>query len=89
MDSLIKEIKELATKFSPEEIEGCISQQLETGENICLRDESSERIISELAKAQFVRQLIEDGFSLADALRELAGKMRQIQQGFYQADDSS
>lgn len=75
----IKEIKELAKRFSPEEIEGCITQQLETGENVCLRNESSERIINELSKAQFIRQRLEKGMSLADALRELAQKMRRIQ----------
>lgn len=45
----IKEIKELIKKFSPKQIEGCITQQIETGENICLRDASSEKIIGELA----------------------------------------
>jgi len=75
----LKEIKELSKRFSPEEIEGCITQQIETGQNICLRDESSERIINELAKARFVRDLIEKGMSLPDALRELAARMRQVQ----------
>jgi hypothetical protein len=79
MDIDIREIKELAKKFNPEEIEGCITQQIETGKNVCLRNESSERIINELSKAQFVRQRLEKGMSLADALRELAEKMRRIQ----------
>jgi len=75
----ISEIKELARRFSPEEIEGCITQQLETGENICLKDESTERIINELSKARFIRDLMDQGYSLADALRELARRIRQIQ----------
>ncbi len=75
----LSEIKELAKRFSPEEIEGCITQQLETGENICLRDESTERIINELSKARFIRDLMDKGYSLADALRELARRIRQIQ----------
>jgi len=75
----ISEIKELARRFSPEEIEGCITQQLETGENICLKDESTERIINELSKARFIRDLMEQGYSLADAFRELARRIRQIQ----------
>lgn len=75
----LQEIKELSKRFTPEQIEGCITQQLETGENVCLRDESSEEIINELAKARFIRSLMNEGMSLADALRELAKRMRQAQ----------
>jgi hypothetical protein len=82
MTSDIKEIKELTKRFTPEQIEGCITQQIETGENICLRNESAERIINELSKAEFIRDLIDEGMSLADALRELARRMRLVQKGF-------
>lgn len=75
----LQEIKELSKRFTPEQIEGCITQQLETGKNVCLRDEPSERIINELAKARFVRSMMDEGMSLADALRELARRMRQVQ----------
>lgn len=75
----LQEIKELSKRFTPEQIEGCITQQIETGQNICLRDESSEKIINELAKARFVRDLMDKGMSLPDALRELAKRMRQVQ----------
>lgn len=78
----IREIRELSKRFTPEQIEGCITQQLETGQNICLRNASSEKIINELAKAKFVRDLMEKGLSLPDALRELARKMREIQSLF-------
>jgi len=78
----VKEIRELAKRFTPAQIEACITQQIETGENVCLRDESSERIVSELAKASFIKELTEGGMSLPDALRELARRMRQIQEGF-------
>ena len=82
MDIDIKEIKEVAKKYSPEQIESCITQQVETGENICLEDGVSEKIINELAKAKVMRSFIENGMSLADALRELARKMRLVQKGF-------
>ncbi|TAL24952.1 MAG: hypothetical protein EPN94_06185 [Nitrospirae bacterium] len=83
MDTEVREIKELAKKFTPRQIEGCITQQLETGENICLRNEAAEKVISELAKAEFVRELMaEKGISLADALRELARRMRMLKEGF-------
>jgi hypothetical protein len=72
----VKEIKELAKKFSPEQIEECITQQIETGENVCLRDYSTQVVVGELAKAEFIRDLVGKGMSLADALRELARRMR-------------
>lgn len=77
----IKELKKLAKKFTPEQIEGCITQQIETGENICLKDQSAEKIINELSGAEYIKRLVEKGMSLADALRELARRMRQAQGG--------
>jgi len=56
--------------------------QMDTGENICLMDGNSEKIINELSKAEVIRELIDKGMSLADALRELARRMRLVQTGF-------
>ncbi len=78
----VKQIKDLANRFTPEQIEGCITQQIQTGKNICLTDNNSEKIINELSKAEVIRDLMDTGMSLADALRELARRMRLIQSGF-------
>lgn len=78
----IKRIREIAKNYTPEQIEGCISEQIETGKNICLTDATSEKIINELSKAEVVREFIDQGMDLADALRELAKKMRLAQSGF-------
>jgi len=78
----IKHIREIAKKYAPEQIEGCISEQMETGKNICLTDETSEKIINELSKAEVVSELMDQGLDLADALRELARRMRLVQSGF-------
>jgi hypothetical protein len=80
----IKQIKDIAKRFTPEQIEGCITQQIETGKNVCLTDETSEKIINELSKADVVRELMDQGMDLADALRELARRMRLVQSGFKQ-----
>ena len=56
--------------------------QIQTGKNICLTDNNSEKIINELSKAEVIRDLMDTGMSLADALRELARRMRLIQSGF-------
>ncbi len=75
----IKEIKRLAQQFSSEEIDSCINQQLGEGTNLCEIGGTTDYIISELAKAEFVRQLMDKGFSLIDAVRELAGRVRAFQ----------
>lgn len=79
----IKEIRELAKIYTPEQIEGCITRQIKTGLNICVRNSSTDKIVNKLAKAQFVRERLDRGISLGDALRELAGKMRQLQRKVY------
>jgi cell fate (sporulation/competence/biofilm development) regulator YmcA (YheA/YmcA/DUF963 family) len=78
----IKQIREIAKKYTPEQIEGCISKQIETGKNVCLTDATSEKIINELSKAGVVRELMDQGMDLADALRELARRMRFVLSGF-------
>ena len=77
----IREIKKIAQRYTPEQIEGCITRQVETGKNICLEDEETEKIVNDLSKAVVVRELVDSGRSLADALRELARRMRRLQQG--------
>jgi hypothetical protein len=82
MSDEVRQIKDIAQRYSPEEIESCITQQVETGKNICLTDERSEKTIGELAKAGFIKDLMSQGLGLSDALRELARRMRLLQSGF-------
>lgn len=78
----IKEIRELANKFTPQEIESCIQHQLKEGENICEVKGPTEYVIGELAKAGVVKKLMEKGMSITDAVRELARRIRLVQKGF-------
>jgi hypothetical protein len=82
MSDELRQIKDIAQRHTPEEIEGCITQQVETGKNICLSDSHSEKIVAQLSKAGVVRDFMNQGMSLADALRELARRMRLLQSGF-------
>jgi hypothetical protein len=75
----VKEIKEIAKKYTPEQIENCISTQIDTGVNECVWNETTEAVINDLSKAGFIRDQRDKGVSLADALRELAWRMRQMQ----------
>lgn len=76
----IKEIKKLAKKFTPDQIETCINQQLKEGCNVCDITGTTDYVVNELAKAEFVRQTMDKGFSLVDAVRDLAGRIRSFQQ---------
>ena len=78
----LKEIKEIAKKFTPEEIEICINETLKNGEPSPQECKVSGDIVEKLntlAKAQFVRELVEKGYSEIDAIRELARKIREVQ----------
>ena len=78
----IREIRKLAKKFAPEQIEDCITQQMREGVNICDVSGPTEHVISELAKASFVRDLTDREMSMTDAVRELAKRIRLVQMAF-------
>ena len=75
----IKEIRELANHFSAEAIENCMQLALEGKENPCFQAGKLEEMMNVLAKASFVREQIEQGSSLGDAIRELGKRMRAAQ----------
>ncbi|WP_456400667.1 DUF6952 family protein [Persephonella sp.] len=78
----IKEIKQLAEKFSPQEIEECINQTLKIGKpklEGCELNGDVVEILNTLAKAQTVRELMDQGMSEIEAIRELARRIRKIQ----------
>ncbi len=82
----IREIRELAKRFRPEEIEACINQQISEGMNICDISGPTEYVVNELSKAEFVRQLTDGGMSMTDAVRDLARRIRLVQQGYEGAE---
>lgn len=76
----LAEIRALAQRFSPDELEACIRDQLEEGANVCEPSGRMEEIVGVLAKAEFVKALMEKGFTLSEAMRELGRRMRAVQQ---------
>ena len=80
-DMHIGEIRELAKRYSPDELEECINRQLAEGTNPCDENGSTEEIINVLAKAEFVRSRVNKGMSLGEAIRELGRRIRAAQQG--------
>lgn len=76
----ISEIRQLAERFTAEDLELCINQQLQTGDNLCIKGSHTEQVINELAKANFVRTMVEQGMPIREAVRELARRIRAFQQ---------
>ena len=72
------EIKGLVEKFSPEQLETCITQQLEKGENRCNIVDETDKVIAELSKAAVVQELMSQGMNFSEALRELARRIRAV-----------
>jgi hypothetical protein len=79
---MTKEVRELAVKFTSNEIETCLTQQLQEGVNECKMGTSTDHVINELSKAEFVRKRMDEGLSPIDGMRELARRIRNVQQGF-------
>jgi len=72
------ELKKIVDKYSAEQLEACIRQQLEKGENACEVIEGAGDVIAELSKAEVVRELMEQGMKFSDALRELGRRIRAV-----------
>jgi uncharacterized protein YoaH (UPF0181 family) len=78
----VKEIRELARRYTAEEIEACIAQQLGAGTNPCEAGESTTEIVNVLAKAEYVQHLMQEkGMTIGEAIRELGRRIRAVQQG--------
>ncbi|WP_457626073.1 DUF6952 family protein [Persephonella sp.] len=78
----IKEIKELAKRFTPQQIERCIDQTLKIGKPTlkgCEVSGDMMEILNTLAKAETVRELMEQGMTEVEAIRELARRIRRVQ----------
>jgi hypothetical protein len=79
------ELKRLAEKYSLEQLESCISQQLEKGENACDIVDETDEVVAELSKATVVRELMNKGLRFSEALRELGRRIRSI---YYKEEDT-
>ena len=73
-----QDLKRIAEKYSAEQLEVCIRQQLDKGENACEIVDKTDDVITELSKAEVVRELMEQGMKFSDALRELGRRIRAV-----------
>ena len=80
----IKEIRDIANSFDAVSIETCMQLALENKDNPCYENNELEEVMNVLAKANFVRSQVEQGNTLALAMRELGKRMRFIQGADYE-----
>jgi hypothetical protein len=73
-----KKLKKLADQYSPKQLEACIFQQLSKGKNECEIVDDSDEVITALSKAEVVRELMDQGKTFSEALRELARRIRAV-----------
>ncbi len=71
-------LKQLTEKYDPQQLERCIFQQLSKGENECELVDNTDEVITTLSKAEVVRELMDQGKSFSEALRELARRIRAV-----------
>lgn len=72
------ELKTLVEKYSMQQLESCIQQQISKGSNTCDVVDSADTVIAELSKAEVVRELMNEGRSFSEALRELGKRIRAV-----------
>jgi hypothetical protein len=73
-----KDLKKLTEMYNIDHLETCIRQQLEKGENECEIVDETDEVITTLSKAEVMRELIDQGMSFSEALRELGRRIRAV-----------
>ncbi len=73
-----KELKKLVEKYSLQQLETCIREQLEKGANECDVVDGSDEVVNELSKAEVVREMMDQGKSFSESLRELGRRIRDV-----------
>jgi len=73
-----KELKKLTEQFSLIQLETCIRQQVEKGENACEIVDDNDEVMTALSKAEVVRELMDQGMTFSEALRELGRRIRAV-----------
>ena len=72
----IKEIRELASKYSVEELDTLIEEMLRTDGPSLQTDSSQADLFNSIVKAESVRKYMDQGMSESEAIRELGRRMR-------------
>lgn len=75
----ITRLRELAERWLVTDLEACLADVIEKGDCSCAPGHSPEAALNVLARAAFVRRLLDDGrVDMREALRTLGRRMRQF-----------
>lgn len=74
----VVEIRRLAAEYDNATLKQCMELALEGEPNPCYSKQDEEEVINVLAKAGLVSDLMEKGYTLKGAMRELGRRMRAI-----------
>lgn len=72
----LKEIRELAAKYSVAELDSLVEEMLRTEGDALQSDAERSELFNSLVKAETVRGLMDQGMSEGEAIRELGRRMR-------------
>ncbi|HTF99943.1 MAG TPA: hypothetical protein VK654_05090 [Nitrospirota bacterium] len=79
-----QDLKKIAERYTPQQLESCIREQLAKGANSCNVIDEENEVMAFLGKAEVVRELMDQGMTFSEALRELGRRIRAV----YGADDT-
>jgi len=74
----VVEIRRLASEFDHETLKQCLELAVEGQPNPCYAKQDEMEVVNVLAKAGVVSDLMEKGYTLRGAMRELGRRMRAI-----------
>lgn len=81
-------VRELADRYSPDQLEQCLISEIETGQNACLSHINhcggpccDQEVVNILAKAQVVREYMDAHHApITEAIRDLGRRIRALQE---------
>ena len=78
MKNQIMQIKDVLSAFTPNEIAACLDNQIQSGCNKCIKEADNLAATNVLSKAQYIGDLIKQGYSMHDAIRKSGHQIRQL-----------
>ena len=72
-------VRELVTVFDKSRLDRCLNHSIENNPNSCVDMGENSDNVNILAKAVYIREKVDGGETVNNAIRELGRRMRQVQ----------
>jgi len=76
----ITAVRELVRAFSIKQLDSCLNEQIAGQSNNCIANRPENEPVDILARAAYVKGLMEQSMTLSQAMRELGRNMRALQE---------